>query len=550
VTRDAEHADVLIIGAGTSGGVVARHLAEAGMSVVCLEQGDWVDERTLVSDMVEYELAGAKQWHPNPNVRGGAEDYGCDLSESDWAVWMYNGVGGSSVMYGAIWSRFAPSDFRTRSLDAVGDDWPLSYDDLEPYYEAIDREMSVSGLGGNPAYPPGAPPPLPPHPIRRTGRTMAAGMNKLGWHWWPPNLAIPPAAAYDGSRGPSYSTRYAGDPDAAKSSTHVTHWPQALEHGARIVTGARVARITTDGRGLATGAIYLDRQGTERFQAASLVVLAANGIGTPRLLLLSASSRFPDGLANSSGLVGKRLMLHPFTTVVGQYEDDLADWVGPAGEHIQSMQFYETDPSRGFARGCKWILQGATGPLQAIGRWANRSGVRFEELWGDGFAQRLAESVGHQMQWAIVPEDLPDERNHVALDAVLKDSSGLPAPKIVYRISENTERMLAFHRARAHEAHEAAGATRTWVVEHDMASGLGQMGGHAHLMGTACMGDDQQTSVVDRHGCAHDVPNLYIVDASVFVTSSGVNPTATTCALAKRSAAHIARHARLQAVPA
>jgi choline dehydrogenase-like flavoprotein len=539
---NGDNVDVLIIGAGTSGGIVGKHLAENGYSVVCLEQGQWVNQSELPGDKPHYELVAGKDWWPEPNLRGRKEDYPCENSESDVAPWMYCGVGGSSVLYAACWSRFLPSDFRVRTLDGVGDDWPLTYADLRPFYEEIDREMGVSGLAGNPAYPPGAPPPLPPHPLNPAGRKMAEGMNRLGWHWWPGYTSIPSQDYGNQKQCVRYGICRMGCPEGSKGSTDVTHWPVAQRHGARIITGARVSEIHVNERGLATGATYIDRERHEHLQRASVVIVAANGVGTPRLLLLSAPSRFPNGLANSSGLVGKRLMMHPYATVVGIYDEFMEDWLGPAGELIESMQFYETDTSRGFVRGTKWLCMPTGGPLGMIKRWTAGEGVREEEFWGEAFAPKLKQSIGHMIEWAIIPEDLPDESNSVTLDATLKDSDGLAAPKIVYRTPENTHRMLDWNCQRALEAHEAAGATRAWIAGRSWPPG--------HLLGTTRMGDDPETSVVDRFGRSHDVSNLFIVDGSVFVTASAVNPTSTICALAKRCATHIVDHARLQEVPA
>jgi choline dehydrogenase-like flavoprotein len=547
-TAKPETPDVLIIGAGASGGVVARHLAEAGVKVVCLEQGHWVDEADLPGNTPEYELLGSKRWHPNPNVRANPEDYPCNCSDADLPVQMYAGVGGTSVLYGGVWSRLAPSDFRVRTLDGVADDWPLTYEELVPYFEETEWEVGLSGTPGNPAYPAGYDPPLPAHPINKAGRIAAIGMNKLGWHWWPVYQGIPSRDHGAQAKCVRYGVCMLGCPEHSKASTDVTHWPAAIKYGARLVTGARVSQITLDQQGLASGAIYLDRDGHEQFQPARVVVVAANGVGTPRLLLLSASNRFPDGLANSSGLVGRRLMLHPVMKVVGQYEERVDEWVGLAGGDIESMQFYETDTSRDFVRGSKWLLQGSRGPLDTLELWTSGEG-RKEEVWGESFTTKMTSSIGHQMTWVIMPEDLPEVSNHVTLDPVLKDSDGIPAPKITYRYSENTRHILEFNIARAREAHEAAGARKTWVVGLDAESGHGAMG-QAHLLGTARMGDDPASSVVDRYGRAHDVPNLYIVDGSVFVTSSGVNPTGTICALAKRTAAHLCWEARLQKVPA
>lgn len=534
--------DILIVGGGTSGGIVAKQLAEDGFSIVCLEQGDWVTQSDLPGNKPEYELVAGKHWHPNPNIRGRREDYPVDDSDSDVAALMYNGVGGSSVLYAACWSRFLPSDFRVRTLDGVGDDWPLTYEELRPFYEETDIEMAVSGLPGDPCYPPGAPPPLPPHPINKMGRKMAEAFNTLGWHWWPGPMSIATRDYGNLKQCARLGVCRMGCPEGAKASTDLTHWPIAQQHGTKVITGARVKEITVDERGLATGAVYVDRNGIEQFQAASLVVMAANGIGTPRLLLLSASSRYPNGLANSSGLVGKRLMMHPYATVVGIYDDLIEDWIGPAGQLLQAFQFFETDTSRGFVRGTKWQVMATGGPLGMVSRLEHGEGMQEQELWGGRFNARIKESIGHMVEIAIIPEDLPDEANTVTLHPLLRDADGLPAPKITYRTSENTHRMLDWNIARAFEAHNVAGAKKAWVVSRAHAPG--------HLLGTARMGDDPETSVVGAFGRSHDVPNLFVVDGSVFVTSSAVNPTSTICALARRTARHISAQARLQAVPA
>ena len=182
--------DVLIIGAGASGGVAALRFAQAGFRVVCLEQGDWPDASSYPGAGPEWELAVGKQWNSSPNIRQRPADYPVEESQSDLTITNFNGVGGSTVLYGAIWPRMLPYDFRTRSLAGVGDDWPLSYEELQPFYERVDRQFGVSGLGGNPAYPPGDDPPLPPMPIGRRGMLLARAQAKLAWHWWPESNAI------------------------------------------------------------------------------------------------------------------------------------------------------------------------------------------------------------------------------------------------------------------------------------------------------------------------------------------------------------------------
>ncbi len=524
-------AEVLIIGAGASGGVVAKHLAENGFKVVVLEQGDWVNQGELPGVRPDYELQILQKWSADPNVRAGAADYPVDQSDSEAPeVQMFNGVGGSTIMFAAVWPRPTPGDFHVKTLDGVADDWPITYQELQPYYEAIDIEFGASGVGGNPAYPPGAAPPLPGLPIGTTGQKLAQGMNKLGWHWWPGNNAIASQDHGELKQCLRYGTCVGGCPAGAKGSADVTHWPAAIRSGARLITGARVKEVTLDEQGMANGAVYIDREGQEHFQPASLVIMAANGIGTPRILLMSRSERFPNGLANSSGLVGKRLMMHPCATVAGIFDEEFEEH-GPSGQKIGSMQFYESDASRGFVRGAYWTLYDGIGPHLHMLRRALGEGIGDEPFWGPAFPAVMKEITHHTLMWGIVAEDLPEEHNQVTLDPEKTDSDGLPAAKVTYKLSDNTRKLMDFHCQRAMESMDAAGAKRSYVFSRNIPAG--------HLLGTARMGNDPQTSVVDRWCRSHDVPNLYIVDGSVFVTSFGVNPTCSIAAIAKRAACHL-----------
>jgi choline dehydrogenase-like flavoprotein len=534
---DSDVADVLIIGAGASGSVTAKYLAEEGFKVVVLEQGGWTSPSDLPGNHPEYELLWSRRFSPNPNERNWPQDYPINLEDSEQPVYMYNGIGGSTVFFAGVWSRPLPSDFRVKTMDGVADDWPISYEDLQPYYEANEVDFGVSGMNGNTAYPEGNAPPLPAHPIHLTGRKMAEGLNKLGWHWWPGISAIPSRKHRLQQQCVRYGICRAGCPEGAKGSTDVALLPFAIKRGAKIVTGARVSQVTVDANGLATGATYF-KDGQEHRQKASVVIVGCNGIGTPRLLLMSQSARNPNGLANSSGLVGKRLMLHPFGSVIGIYDEDLEDYVGPAGTQIESMQFYETDPSRGFLRGSKWHVMGTGGPLEMVTRLTIGEGARDEPFWGANFTAKLKEAVNHSIDWIVHVEDLPEETNRVTLDSERTDSDGLPGVKVTYVTSDNTHKSLDFALQRALEAHAAAGAKKAWVTHRNFSSG--------HNLGTCKMGDDPQTSVVNRFGQTHDVPNLYVIDGSVFPTSTATNPTATICALARRTANYIARNARNQ----
>jgi choline dehydrogenase-like flavoprotein len=256
------------------------------------------------------------------------------------------------------------------------------------------------------------------------------------------------------------------------------------------------------------------------------------------LLLLSADDKHATGLANSSGLVGKRLMMHPFGTVVGLFDEDLDSWQGVWGQHIHSLEFYETDAARGFLRGAKWGLQPTGGPLSMTRSFP--WGVE-NPIWGPDFPRKLRQRLGRSAMWGIIAEDLPDEANRVVLDPTRTDAFGIPAAKILYRLSDNSQQLVAFHQARARESLQAAGAYETVVAPFIRATGW-------HLLGTAMMGDDPSRSVVDAWGRSHDIDNLFIFDGSLWPTSSGMNPTATIAALALRNTEHLIEHRHDQRV--
>ena len=516
-------ADVLLIGAGASGGAFAWSLAQAGINVVCLEQGGWVPSNLFPIGEPDAQLHLQTDFHPDPSVRRLPSDYPVNDKETPIAPLMYNAVGGSLIHWGSHFPRFHPSDFRVKTLDGVADDWPLTYEELEPFYDLNDRMIGVSGLKGDPAYPEKSDRPCPPLSIRPSGHTMARGFEELGWHWWSSDTAIS-SVPYDG-RPPD-----TGGFLRSMASTDLNYWPKAIASGAKLKTHSRVREILVDADGKATGALYYDNHGRLKEQRAKAVVMACNGVGTARLLLNSTSSRFPEGLANSSGLVGKNLMHHPCGVVVGIFDE----WMGaepgnPRGSTMLSQEFYETNPDNDFVRGYDLQVMGAAeAPLStALG---GLLGMRVP--WGAGHHQEFKERFGRVVGLTIMTEDLPEEHNQVTLDPELTDSHGIPAPKINYTISNNTDKMLDHGVERGTEALEAAGAKRV------LSSRLRRNAGW-HLLGTARMGDDPSTSVVDRWGRSHDVSNLFIIDGSIFVTGACINPTTTIQALALRTADYI-----------
>lgn len=524
-----EVADVLVVGAGASGAALSWVVSgDTDHRVVCLERGYWEQPLEYPTKEWDWEVRRQRTRNPNPNVRAGSADYSIDQRDTPMHPLLFNGVGGSTVMWSAHFPRMHPSDFRAQSLDGVGDDWPITYDDLAPYYELNDRMMGVAGIHGDPANPPREARPTPPVPLGRGGELVAQGFEKLGWHWWPSDVATI-TRAYGDDRSPCNNCggMELGCSQKAKASTDITYWPRALSNGVDLRTGARVIEITTDDAGRATGARYLDAEGAEHFQPARIVVMACNGIGTPRLLLASTSDTHPDGLANSSGLVGRNLMHHPFHLAIGVFDEMLEGWKGPTACTIVSQEFFETDGARDFARGVTLQVLRSHGPVMtALGGW----GVPIP--WGEPHHARFDEVFGRTAAIAVVSEDLPEEHNRVSLDPDRMDEDGLPMTELHYTIGENTRRALEFGTSRAVEVLQAAGAKEVVTAPVPPGSGF-------HLMGTARMGTDPARSVVNGHGRTHDVDNLYIVDGSVFTTASSVNPTSTIQAIALRTGQHL-----------
>ena len=526
--RPDRPADVLVVGAGATGAALSWRLSSRGLSVTCLEQGGWVDPASYPPGYADWPLHFLSDFHLDPNVRKLPSDYPVNTDDSPITVSMYNAVGGSTIQWSAHFPRLHPSDFRVRTLDGVAEDWPLTYSDLEPYYDLNDRINGVSGLDGDPAYPEKSPRQTPPVPIGQLGIILAKGFEKLGWHWWPTDAAIL-TRPYDGrdacnNCGPCNL----GCTNRARSSADVTYWPKAIAAGARLLTGARVSKVLTE-QGRTTGVSYIDADGRERTARADIVVLACNGIGTPRLLLNSATRKYPNGLANSSGQVGRNLMFHPYATVTGVFDEVMDGHTGPVGCSIVSQEFYETDPARGFLRG--YILQVGRGG----GALHTALGGAGDHLvpWGESHHEVFAQRHRKTATIAVIGEDLPEPHNRVDLDPELTDGNGIPAPRVHYSLGDNARALMAHGVGSAVRALEAAGAKETIVTNPFPYSGW-------HLMGTARMGVDSATSVVDPWGQAHDVENLYLVDGSIFVTAGGLNPTSTMQALALRIADRIA----------
>jgi len=537
--------DFVIVGSGSAGGILAKELSTAGFDVVVLEQGPFRQASDFTHDelsvVFQGELHGGR-----PQVHGHTfRDDASKVAEvpSLMPVFDYvQGVGGSSVHFSANFWRFREIDFNERSL--LGEisgttfaDWPISYEELEPYYTKVDWEIGVSGAPGPFDAPRSKPFPMPPIPPKSSGVLLERAARTLGMHAQPAPLAIL-SQPFNG-RAPCINCGFCmgfGCEVGAKSSTLAAMIPLAMASGhCEIRAECAVFRLETGSDGRISEVLYHDPQGREQAQKAKAVVLAANGAETPRLLLSSASDRHPDGLANSSGYVGRNLMLNQHAVTNGVFEHPLNDFKGVQVTRI-IHDFYETDPKRGFYGGGgidARPLFSATPIFYAL-----IGGPPDVPRWGREFKEALAHNFTRQMSVLGSTTSLPMERNNVTLDPTHKDRWGRPSMRMTYRDHDDDLATAGFFRDRCEELVEAAGAQKSWSWP------VGPSSGGAHLLGTCRMGDDATTSVVDRNHRSHDVPNLFICDGSSFVTSGRGQPTMTIMALAFRAAEHIAKAAR------
>jgi choline dehydrogenase-like flavoprotein len=537
-----EEVDFVIVGAGSAGGIMAKELATAGFSVVVLEQGPWRTARDFRHDEVENWFYNAllPSTADFPQTFRRAADEKAEVASQPPPLLYSSGVGGSSVHFTANFWRFRPIDFTERSLlgPIAGTgfaDWPITYDELEPYYTRVDWEIGVSGAPGPNDPPRSRPYPMPPMPVKSSGVLLEAGAKKLGLNAQPAPLAIlsQPHNGRNACVHCGYCMGYGCEMNA-KSSTLAAVIPLAVDSGnCEIRTESTVLRVETNAAGRATGVTYVDGEGTERSQPARAVVLAANGAETPRLLMLSTSPGFPDGLANSSGLVGKYMMWNSHGDTYASFENALNEYKSVQVTRI-IHDFYDSDPRRGFYGGGALDSRLFAGPVMfsAFGLPPD------EPTWGQLYKERLREYFTRTMQVAAAATSLPVETNTVTLDPDVTDILGRPALRATYRDHPDDIRMIHFLQERAREVMDAAGAKKVWGDP----AGESTIG--AHLLGTCRMGNDPRTSVVDRYHRAHDVRNLFICDGSSFVTSGRGQPTMTIMALAFRASEHIAQAAR------
>lgn len=522
VRRSPDVVDVVVVGCGAGGSVVAKELAEAGLSVVVLEAGRRYDPLR--------EYRGNRDDFPHQASKiFGAEDPRRDLYASGPRGYRYNrvkGVGGTTLVSWGVSPRFHEADFSAGAVDGVGADWPVSYADIEPYYVRVEYELGMAGESGEQGNPFDSPRslayPTPPHLMSLSSRTIAQGAHRLGLHPYVPPLAIPtkdwqgrPACIEAGVCG--YGCRI-----SAKSSADVTYVRKAEETGRVEIRPLSMARqIILDRKSVARSVIYFDATGEEHEVSARAIVLAGNAIETPRLLLLSPSTLFPQGLGNSSGLIGKYLTEHIDAGIRAYFPQPLENWKGvPVSVMIQD--FYDSRPNRGFSGG--WLLEAAA--------WGNTpvAAARRVGGWGSVHKQEMKRQYGHELELMGQGVQVPDIRNYVSLDPVRTDMWGLPVPYLASELRENDTALLNAMRRSLNEVLAASGADS---ILHEWSH---VPGASSHYMGTCRMGANPDSSVTDPWCRLHDVKNVFIADSSVFVSSGAAHPTPTLMALATRTA--------------
>jgi choline dehydrogenase-like flavoprotein len=533
--RPDETVDFVIVGSGAAGGIIARELSSAGHSVVVLEQGPRIRESELEHDEFGTFMLGRLSNDPAAQPQT-FRPTPADTAQQGRALIYGRMVGGSNAHFTGNFWRLHPSDFNEASvLGGVPGtglvDWPLTYDELEPYYTRAEWELGVSGVPGPFDPPRSRPYPMPPLPVKSSGVLLEKGARALGYHPQPTPMAIN-SQPYNG-RPPCQHCGFClffVCEFKAKSSSMATMLPAAEATGrCEIRAGSYVARVETSPAGRATGVSYFDGGKQLHLQRARAVVLCANGAETPRLLLNSASSRFPDGLANSSGLVGKYLMFNTYFGVHAQFEHPLNEFKSVQNTRM-IHDFYDTDPKRGFYGGGGIDARFGQYPIiYALGGLAPGS-----PGWGDEYARGLAEQFARSMFFGAHGTSLPLEGNSVTIDPGLKDDWGLPCMRVTYTDHPDDLKCAEFLTARALEIADAAGARKAWPEQ------VGPQTQSVHLLGTCRMGNDPRRSVIDRFHRTHDVRNLFICDGSSMVTSSRGQPTETISALAFRAGEHIA----------
>jgi choline dehydrogenase-like flavoprotein len=503
---------VVVIGSGAGGGTLSNELAQKGIDVVCLEAGPRVE----MEDFVNNEWANFVQisWLDKRTTSGSwrvAKDF------SGLPAWIVKAVGGSTIHWAGASLRFQEHEFKTKTHygDIAGAnllDWPLTLQELEPYYARAEDKMGVTGTND-----------IPRLPGNNNFKVMAAGAKRLGYkEFHTGNMAIN-SQERDG-RGSCQQIGFCfqGCKSGAKWSTLISEIPKGEATGKlEVRPNSQVLQIQHDDSGKVTGVLYADKDGKQQVQKARAVALAGNSIESPRLLLNSASAKFPDGLANSSGMVGKNYMRHMTGSVYAIFEKPVNMYRGTTMAGIIRDEG-RLDTSRGFVGGYEMETLSLGLPFMAA--FLNPG------AWGRDFTSAMDGYENMAGMW-LVGEDMPQEKNGVTLHATEKDQFGLPVPNVNFDDHPNDIAMRNHAYKSGGAVYAAVGANR--VIETPPYPST-------HNLGTNRMSENAKDGVVNKHGQTHDIKNLFISDGSQFTTGAAENPTLTIVTLAIRQAEYIA----------
>jgi gluconate 2-dehydrogenase alpha chain len=553
--------DVVIVGMGAAGGVAALPLTEAGLDVVGLEAGTWLTRRDFAPDEIRnnfrnWPMAVQKANTEAPTVRATAASTATQGGHP-----MMNAVGGTSLHYWAQHWRLNPWDFKVVSettrrygagripLGTTVEDWPFGYDELEPYYDRIDYEVGVSGQAGNingtrdPRGNPFEGPrrrayPMPPLRWTSFHERMAASARALGWAPFPGPAAVN-SRPYQNRSACMYHgfCNTGGCHVEAKNSTAVTTIPRAQATGhLNLVTRATATSIEADGQGRAAGVNYVVG-GIEYFQPARVVLLASYTYENVRLLLLSRSKAYPNGMSNNHNQVGRHYFSHHTgATVAALFPFDLDAWYGLPAQGVAVDDWADDNFDHTgldfIGGGNLWVMSDRR-PISASGM--NTFG--FAPAWGSQWKAFIKQNADRSHNAYLQKTTLPYEDNFLDLDPVVKDPLGLPVIRITGEYKENERRIGAFIQDKMEQWYRAAGAI---AVQRGPVGGT--MAASTHAYGGTRMGDNPDTNVLNRFGLSHEVGNLAVAGGSVMGTSGAHNPTHTVQALAWRTAEHIVKN--------
>ncbi|MCX6954776.1 MAG: GMC family oxidoreductase [Verrucomicrobia bacterium] len=538
-----KHVNAVVVGAGAGGGVVAKELSEAGLAVVLLERGDWVSFETHGHDellnqrtTVLGNSCGPDDHHPRV-VANGPGQWKSVLPHEGGYGNNAACVGSGTVTYGAMAWRFLEKDFRMRSTygtlaGSTLEDWPISYADLEPYYEKAEVEIGVAGdMSTNPfSAPRRRPYPMPAFPYNREGRILETAAKHLGFHPFPIPM-LRNSVPY-GGRNACVHNRYCVGfpcPNNAKNGTQNTVIPRALATGlCELRTRSIVSEIVVDDQGSARGVRYFDADDRAQYQTCDLVVVAGAAIETARLLLNSKSKLFPTGAGNRFDWVGRNLQGHAYAGARGLFDEETYDDVGP-GATIAISDFNHGNAG---LHGGGALCNEFTRPPYAFSTQRPPG----EPRWGKAHKDFQRKYFKRSVSLHGPVQEMPVFDARIQVDPTVRDHWGIPVARLSGSRHPHDIEIGRFLSAKAEQWLKAAGAVRILPS----IPGMGLSGGQ-HQAGTCRMGDDPKTSVTNKHGQVHDIPNLFVADGSLHVTNGGFNPALTIMALGYWVGDHIKR---------